>query len=169
MRIGHGFDVHAFGGSGPLILGGVPIPYPQGLVAHSDGDVLLHAVTDALLGAAALGDIGRLFPDSDPAYRGIESRILLREAFKQVLQQGYQVGNLDITVMAQAPKLAPYVEAMRGHLTADLQCSLHCINIKATTTERLGFIGRGEGIACAAVVLLLEPSVSRHDMDSDSQ
>lgn len=158
MRIGHGFDVHAFGGSGPLILGGVKIPYPQGLVAHSDGDVLLHAVTDALLGAAALGDIGRLFPDSDPAYRGIESRILLREAFKQVLQQGYQLGNLDITVMAQAPKLSTYVEVMRDHLRADLQCSAHCINIKATTTERLGFIGRGEGIACAAVVLLLESS-----------
>lgn len=161
MRIGHGFDVHAFGGSGPLILGGVKIPYPQGLVAHSDGDVLLHAVTDALLGAAALGDIGRLFPDSDPAYRGIDSRILLREAFKQVLQQGYQLGNLDITVMAQAPKLSPYVEAIRAHLMADLQCSSRCINIKATTTERLGFIGRGEGIACEAVVLL-DSSVGRH-------
>ncbi|WP_253306258.1 2-C-methyl-D-erythritol 2,4-cyclodiphosphate synthase [unidentified bacterial endosymbiont] len=154
MRIGHGFDVHAFGGPGPLILGGVKIRYPQGLVAHSDGDVLLHAVTDALLGAAALGDIGRLFPDSDPAYRGIESRILLREAFKQVQQQGYQLGNLDITIMAQAPKLAPYVEAMRDHLMADLQCSARSINIKATTTEKLGFIGRGEGIACEAVVLL---------------
>jgi 2-C-methyl-D-erythritol 2,4-cyclodiphosphate synthase len=154
MRIGHGMDVHAFGGSGPLILGGVKIPYPQGLVAHSDGDVLLHAVTDALLGAAALGDIGRLFPDSDPAYRGIESRILLREVFEQVRQQGYQLGNLDITILAQAPKLLPYIEAMRNHLMADLQCSAHYINIKATTTERLGFVGRGEGIACEAVVLL---------------
>jgi 2-C-methyl-D-erythritol 2,4-cyclodiphosphate synthase len=155
MRIGHGMDVHAFGGSGPLILGGVKIPYPQGLVAHSDGDVLLHAVTDALLGAAALGDIGRVFPDSDPAYRGIESRILLREVFEQVRQQGYQLGNLDITILAQAPKLLPYIEAMRNHLMADLQCSAYCINIKATTTERLGFVGRGEGIACEAVVLLV--------------
>jgi 2-C-methyl-D-erythritol 2,4-cyclodiphosphate synthase len=154
MRIGHGFDVHAFGGSGSLILGGVLIPYPQGLLAHSDGDVVLHAVTDALLGAAALGDIGRLFPDSDPAYRGIDSRILLREAFKQIQHQGYHLGNLDITVMAQAPKLAPYIDAMCRHLMADLQCRADCLNIKATTTEKLGFIGRGEGIACEAVVLL---------------
>ncbi|XAV88046.1 MAG: 2-C-methyl-D-erythritol 2,4-cyclodiphosphate synthase [Candidatus Symbiodolus clandestinus] len=156
MRIGHGFDVHAFGGPGPLILGGVHIPHPRGLVAHSDGDVVLHAIMDALLGAAALGDIGKLFPDSEPTYQGIDSRFLLRAVFKLAKQRGYRLGNLDLTVIAQAPQLTDYVENMREHLQSDLQCYRNCISVKATTTEKLGFIGREEGIACEAVVLLLQ-------------
>lgn len=155
MRIGHGFDVHAFGGPGPLTLGGVQVPHSHGLIAHSDGDVLLHAVTDALLGAAALGDIGQLFPDSNPAYKDIDSRRLLREAFQRVVALGYQLGNLDTTIMAQTPKIAAYLTKMRYHLAVDLQCTINHINVKATTTEKLGFIGRGEGIACAAVALLI--------------
>lgn len=154
IRIGHGFDVHAFGGDGPVTLGGVKIDYPQGLVAHSDGDVVLHAVSDALLGALALGDIGHHFPDTDAAFKGIDSRILLRKVFSDVQQQGYQLGNLDITVLAQAPKLAPHVLAMRQCIAEDLQCSLDQVNVKATTTEKLGFVGRKEGIAVEAVVLL---------------
>lgn len=155
MRIGHGFDVHKFGGDGPVIIGGVAIPYPQGLLAHSDGDVALHALTDALLGAAALGDIGHLFPDTDPAYKGADSRGLLREAFRQIQQKGYGIGNVDVTIIAQAPKMAPHISAMRACIAADLACSIDCVNVKATTTEKLGFTGRGEGIACEAVALLL--------------
>lgn len=155
IRIGHGFDVHAFGGEGPLVLGGVRIPWPQGLLAHSDGDVLLHAVTDALLGAAALGDIGKLFPDTDPAYRNADSRELLRQAWARVQQKGYRLGNLDVTLIAQQPKMAPHIPQMRIFLAEDLQCHYHAINIKATTTERLGFTGRGEGLACEAVALIL--------------
>lgn len=155
MRIGHGFDVHKFGGAGPLIIGGVEIPYSQGLLAHSDGDVALHAVTDALLGAAALGDIGKLFPDTDPVFKGADSRGLLREAWRRICKKGYRLGNLDITIIAQAPKMAPHIPQMRVHLANDLDCAIEDVNVKATTTEQLGFTGRGEGIACAAVVLLI--------------
>jgi len=156
MRIGHGFDVHKFGGEGPLVIGGVRIPYPQGLLAHSDGDVALHAATDALLGAAALGDFGKLFPDTDPAYKGAASRELLREAYRRIRAKGYKLGNLDITLIAQAPKMAPHIPQMRVFLAEDLQCHMDDVNVKATTTEQLGFTGRGEGIACEAVALLIK-------------
>ena len=155
IRIGHGFDVHAFGGEGPIIIGGVKIPYAQGLLAHSDGDVALHALTDALLGAVALGDIGKLFPDTDMQYKGADSRGLLREAFAQVKARGYHVGNVDVTIIAQAPKMRPYIDEMRGLIAQDLQCDIAQVNVKATTTEKLGFTGRGEGIACEAVALLV--------------
>jgi len=156
FRIGHGFDVHAFGGEGPVTLGGVKIDYPQGLLAHSDGDVVLHAVADALLGAVALGDIGHHFPDTDAAFKGIDSRILLRKVFADVKAQGYAIGNLDVTIMAQAPKMAPHIHAMRTVLAADLETELSQVNVKATTTEKLGFVGRKEGIAVEAVVLLVK-------------
>ncbi len=156
FRIGHGFDVHAFGGEGPVTLGGVKIDYPQGLLAHSDGDVVLHAVSDALLGAVALGDIGHHFPDTDAAFKGIDSRILLRKVFADVKALGYAIGNLDVTIMAQAPKMAPHIEAMRQVLAADLETQINQINVKATTTEKLGFVGRKEGIAVEAVVLLVK-------------
>lgn len=156
MRIGHGFDVHKLGSEGPLVIGGVRIPYPQGLLAHSDGDVLLHAVTDALLGAAALGDIGKLFPDTDPAYKGADSRELLRQAWQRIQEKGYRLGNLDITIIAQAPKMAPHIPQMRVNLAEDLYCHMDDVNVKATTTEQLGFTGRGEGIACEAVALLVK-------------
>jgi 2-C-methyl-D-erythritol 2,4-cyclodiphosphate synthase len=156
FRIGHGFDVHAFGGEGPVTLGGVKIDYPQGLLAHSDGDVVLHAVSDALLGAVALGDIGHHFPDTDAAFKGIDSRILLRKVFADVKAQGYAIGNLDVTIMAQAPKMAPHIHAMRTVLAADLETELSQVNVKATTTEKLGFVGRKEGIAVEAVVLLVK-------------
>lgn len=155
IRIGHGFDVHAFGGEGPIIIGGVAIPYEKGLLAHSDGDVALHALTDALLGAAALGDIGKLFPDTDMAYKGADSRGLLREAYRQVRLQGYRVGNVDVTIIAQAPKMRPHIDVMRACIAADLECDITQVNVKATTSEKLGFTGRGEGIACEAVALLL--------------
>ncbi|WP_127959759.1 2-C-methyl-D-erythritol 2,4-cyclodiphosphate synthase [Serratia microhaemolytica] len=154
MRIGHGFDVHKFGGEGPLVIAGVRIPFVHGLLAHSDGDVALHALTDALLGAAALGDIGKLFPDSDPAFKGADSRQLLREAWRRIAQKGYQIGNVDITLIAQAPKMAPHIAQMRVFIAEDLQCHIDQVNVKATTTEQLGFTGRGEGIACEAVALL---------------
>ncbi|MBD2813451.1 2-C-methyl-D-erythritol 2,4-cyclodiphosphate synthase [Xenorhabdus sp. Flor] len=156
MRIGHGFDVHKFGGEGPLIIGGVRIPYEQGLIAHSDGDVALHAATDALLGAAALGDIGKLFPDTDPAFKGADSRELLKEAYRRIREKGYRIGNLDITIIAQAPKMLPHIPQMRVNLAEDLECHMDDINVKATTTEKLGFIGRKEGIACEAVALLVK-------------
>jgi 2-C-methyl-D-erythritol 2,4-cyclodiphosphate synthase len=148
--------VHKFGGEGPLVIGGVRIPYPQGLLAHSDGDVALHAATDAILGAAAMGDIGKLFPDTDPAYKGADSRELLREAYRRVRAKGYTLGNLDITIIAQAPKMAPHIPQMRVFLAEDLECHMDEVNVKATTTEQLGFTGRGEGIACEAVVLLIK-------------
>ncbi|MCD1125518.1 2-C-methyl-D-erythritol 2,4-cyclodiphosphate synthase [Jinshanibacter sp. LJY008] len=156
MRIGHGFDVHKFGGEGPLIIGGVRIPYEFGLLAHSDGDVALHALTDALLGAAALGDIGKLFPDTDQAYKGADSRELLREAFRQVKAKGYIVGNVDVTIIAQSPKMAPHIPQMRVNIAEDLGCHMEQVNVKATTTEQLGFTGRKEGIACEAVALLVK-------------
>ncbi|MGR3807081.1 2-C-methyl-D-erythritol 2,4-cyclodiphosphate synthase [Pasteurella testudinis] len=156
IRIGHGFDVHAFGGDGPIIIGGVAVPYSQGLLAHSDGDVALHALTDALLGAVALGDIGKLFPDTDMAYKGADSRGLLREAYRQVRLQGYRVGNVDVTIIAQAPKMRPHIDDMRACIAQDLGCEITQVNVKATTTEKLGFTGRGEGIACEAVALLVK-------------
>lgn len=154
MRIGHGFDVHRFGGEGPCILGGVVVPYEQGLIAHSDGDVVLHALCDAILGALALGDIGQLYPDNDNSYKNIDSRILLRDVYERMVQKGYQVGNLDITIMAQAPKMLPYEPQMRANIAKDLHLELDAVSVKATTTEKLGFVGRKEGIACEAVVLL---------------
>ncbi|MDX7991568.1 2-C-methyl-D-erythritol 2,4-cyclodiphosphate synthase [Xenorhabdus littoralis] len=156
MRIGHGFDVHKFGGERPLVIGGVRIPYEHGLIAHSDGDVALHAATDALLGAAALGDIGKLFPDTDPAFKGADSRELLKEAYRRIRAKGYRIGNLDITIIAQAPKMLPHIPQMRVNLAEDLECHMDDINVKATTTEKLGFIGRKEGIACEAVALLVK-------------
>ena len=156
MRIGQGYDVHAFAEGRPLILGGVHIPHERGLAGHSDADVLLHAICDALLGAAALGDIGRHFPDSDPRYAGIDSRVLLREVAALLAREGYQVGNLDATVIAQRPRLAPFIDAMRDNIASDLGVAQGQVNIKATTTERLGFCGREEGIASQAVVLLTQ-------------
>ncbi|PXA72653.1 MULTISPECIES: 2-C-methyl-D-erythritol 2,4-cyclodiphosphate synthase [Vibrio] len=156
IRIGHGFDVHKFGGEGPVIIGGVSIPYEQGLIAHSDGDVALHALCDALLGAIAAGDIGRHFPDTDEQWKGADSRALLRDVYQRVLKQGYQLGNADITLIAQAPKMAPYIESMCQVIAEDLQTAISNINVKATTTEQLGFTGRKEGIACEAVVLLIK-------------
>lgn len=156
IRIGHGFDVHKFGGQGPCMLGGVAVPYEQGLLAHSDGDVVLHALSDALLGAIGAGDIGRHFPDDDAEYKGIDSRILLRDVFTKVQQHGYVIGNVDVTIIAQAPKMAPHVGAMCAVIAADLQCELSRVNVKATTTEQLGFTGRKEGIATEAVVLLVK-------------
>ena len=155
FRIGQGFDVHALVAGRPLIIGGVSIPFASGLLGHSDADVLLHAITDALLGAAGLGDIGRHFPDTDPAHAGADSRVLLREAMAAVRAAGYTVGNVDATVIARAPKLLPHVPAMVANIAADLGVANDCINIKGKTTEKLGFTGRGEGIAAQAVALLL--------------
>ncbi|MBI5753117.1 MAG: 2-C-methyl-D-erythritol 2,4-cyclodiphosphate synthase [Hydrogenophilales bacterium] len=154
MRIGQGFDVHALVAGRKLIIGGVEIPYHLGLLGHSDADVLLHAICDALLGAAALGDIGRHFPDSDARYEGIDSRALLRQVMHLVAAQGYRVANLDATIIAQAPKMAPHILAMVANIAADLGVAPAAINVKATTTEQLGFTGRGEGIAAQAICLL---------------
>jgi 2-C-methyl-D-erythritol 2,4-cyclodiphosphate synthase len=156
IRIGHGFDVHKFGGEGPVVIGGVSIPYEQGLIAHSDGDVALHALSDALLGAIAAGDIGRHFPDTDDKWKGVDSRELLKDVYRRVKEQGYRLGNADITIIAQAPKMAPYIEAMCTAIAQDLETDISNINVKATTTERLGFTGRKEGIATEAVVLLFK-------------
>jgi 2-C-methyl-D-erythritol 2,4-cyclodiphosphate synthase len=155
MRIGTGFDVHALVEGRPLILGGVTIPHPRGLAGHSDADVLLHAIADALLGALALGDLGAHFPDTDPRWKGADSRVLLRHVAALVAGRGWDIGNVDATVIAQAPRLAPFVAAMRANVAADLGCDPERISIKATTTERLGFIGREEGIAAEAVVLVV--------------
>ncbi len=154
IRIGHGYDVHAFGPGDHVVLGGVRIAHDRALVAHSDGDVLIHALCDALLGAAGLGDIGRHFPDSEPAYAGIDSRRLLRRVIEQIAARALRVGNVDSTIIAQAPRLGPHIDAMRAHLAADLGVAPERVNIKATTTEHLGFTGRGEGIAAHAVCLL---------------
>ncbi|NUF27520.1 2-C-methyl-D-erythritol 2,4-cyclodiphosphate synthase [Gilliamella sp. ESL0254] len=158
MRIGHGFDVHKFGGEGPIILASVKIPYQYGLIAHSDGDVVLHAIIDALIGALALGDIGKLFPDTDPKYKGIDSRILLKEVYILVQQKGYELVNLDTTIIAQEPKMRPHIDQMRVNIAEDLNVHFDQISVKATTTEQLGFTGRKEGIACQAVVLLSKKS-----------
>ena len=154
MRIGHGYDVHRFVAGNEVILGGVRIPHDRGLEAHSDGDVLIHALCDALLGAIGAGDIGQLFPDTDPANAGIDSRILLRQVVQQVHASGWVLANMDATLVAQAPRMAPHIVAMRDHLAADLQVGAARVNVKATTTEKLGFAGRQEGIAAHAVVLL---------------
>ncbi len=154
MRIGHGFDVHAFGPGDFVTLGGVRIPHTHGLLAHSDGDVLLHALCDALLGAAGLGDIGQHFPDSSAEFRGMDSRIFLRRVLGLLQAQGLTVGNVDATLIAQAPRMAPYIPTMRERIAADLALAPTHVNVKATTTERLGAIGRGEGIAAHAVALL---------------
>lgn len=154
FRIGHGFDVHKFGEGDSIVLGGVRIPYSQGLVAHSDGDVVLHALTDALLGAAALGDIGTHFPDTDPAFSGADSRELLKRAYQEVQSLGFTVGNVDVTIIAQAPKMRPFIDDMREHIAGDLGVEVHHVNVKATTTEKLGFTGRKEGIAVEAVALI---------------
>ena len=154
MRIGHGYDVHKFGGSGPIVIGGVSIDYEQGLLAHSDGDVAIHALCDAILGALGQGDIGRHFPDTDPALADVDSRVLLRTVHQFMQQQGYVIANLDITIVAQAPKMAPHIEKMVSNLAADLHTTVQQVNVKATTTEKLGFTGRKEGIAAYAVVLL---------------
>ena len=155
MRIGHGFDVHKFGPGDHVVLGGVTIPYEQGLLAHSDGDVLIHALCDALLGAAGLGDIGKHFPDTDPEFEGADSRNLLRHVIGLLKEQNWAVGNVDSTIVAQAPKMAPHIESMRAKLAADLDVDITAVNVKATTTEKLGFTGRKEGIAAHAVVLLI--------------
>ena len=156
MRIGQGYDAHRFEDGRRLVLGGVTIDHPQGLRAHSDGDVLIHALCDALLGAAGLGDIGRHFPDSDAKYAGIDSRILLREVVERLHLAGFRINNVDLTLVAQRPRLAPYMETMRGRLAADLQVEVNRVNVKATTTEGMGFTGRAEGIAAYAVALLQE-------------
>jgi len=155
IRVGQGFDVHPLVPGRKLLIGGVDIPFERGLHGHSDADVLLHAITDAILGAAGLGDIGRHFPDSDARWAGADSRVLLRGAMAAVRSAGWQVGNVDATVVAQAPRIAPYVAAMQANIAADLGIAAACVNIKGKTTERLGFAGRGEGIAAQAVALLV--------------
>ena len=156
MRIGHGYDAHTFIQGRPLILGGVTIPYDKGLKAHSDGDAVIHALCDALIGAAGLGDIGTFFPDTDKKYKNIDSRILLREVINTITQKGYRIGNADITILAQAPKLLPYINEMKKVLSHDMGISSEDINLKATTTEGMGFVGRKEGIAVYSVVIILE-------------
>ncbi|MFT5082427.1 MAG: 2-C-methyl-D-erythritol 2,4-cyclodiphosphate synthase [Lentisphaeria bacterium] len=154
MRIGQGVDVHKFGEGDRIVVGGVVIPFSKGIIAHSDGDVLLHALADALLGAAALGDIGHHFPDTDPQYRNADSRILLRMVYAKVRAKGWALENADMTIIAQAPKMAPHIKGMRARIAEDLSVDLDRISIKATTTERLGFSGREEGITALAAVLL---------------
>lgn len=154
MRVGHGFDVHRFGQGDAICLGGVSIPHDKGLIAHSDGDVLLHALSDALLGAAALGDIGKHFPDTDPAYKDADSRFLLRSVYQLLLSKNYQLINCDVTVIAQEPKLAPHIEQMRVNIANDLATDVENVSVKATTTEGLGFEGRKEGISAHAVVAI---------------
>lgn len=154
IRVGQGYDVHRFKEGGEVILGGVEIPYEQGLEAHSDGDVVLHALCDALLGAAALGDIGKHFPDTDPEFKGADSRVLLRHVYGIVQEKGYQLINADITIIAQAPLMSPHTAAMCRNIADDLKVDVDCINVKATTTEKLGFEGRKEGIAVQAIVLI---------------
>lgn len=163
MLIGQGIDAHQFAPERRLVLAGVEIPYDFGLAAHSDGDVVLHALCDALLGAAGLGDIGHHFPDSDALFKDIDSRILLRRVIGSLDERGLQVHNADLTIVAQAPKLAPHIAAMRECVASDLGCPLGRVNVKATTSERMGFTGRGEGIAAFAVVLLQEPMQGEQD------
>jgi len=154
MRIGQGYDVHALAAGRKLVMGGVEIPHDKGLAGHSDADVLLHAICDALLGAAALGDIGMHFPDSDPKYKGSNSRSLLKEVGIKLAAQGYRVVNIDCTIIAQAPRMAPHVARMIGNIAADLGIQPAAVSVKATTTEKLGYIGRGEGIAAQAIALI---------------
>jgi len=163
MRIGHGYDVHAFAHGDHVMIGGVRIAHGRGLAAHSDGDVLLHALCDALLGAAAAGDIGHHFPDTDPANAGIDSRLLLRRVMQELRGRGWSLGNLDATIIAEAPRMAPYLEAMRTRIAEDCAADVSAVNVKATTTEGLGPMGRGEGIAAHAVVLLLPVADHRRE------
>ena len=156
IRIGQGYDVHRFQEEGDVILGGVTIDFDKGIAAHSDGDVVLHALSDALLGSVALGDIGHHFPHTDPSFKGADSRVLLKHVYSIVADKGYSLVNADITIIAQAPKMAPHINAMRNNIASDLNVALDCINVKATTTERLGFEGRSEGIAVQAVVLMTD-------------
>ena len=156
MRIGHGYDVHRLVEGRKLILGGVEINYEKGLLGHSDADVLLHAISDSLLGAAALGDIGKLFPDNDPAYLGADSLVLLRKVAEHLKENGFSVVNVDATVIAQAPKLAPHIQNMRENIAKVLEISTSAVNVKATTEEKLGFTGRKEGISAHAVALIME-------------
>ncbi len=156
MRIGHGYDVHRLVEGRDLILGGVKIPYEKGLLGHSDADVLLHAVSDALLGAAGLGDIGRHFPDTDPQYKGADSLELLRQVYRKISEKGYRVGNIDVTMIAQRPKLKDYIPQMQANIAAAVGTAPDRVNVKATTEEKLGFTGTGEGMACHAVCLLEE-------------
>ncbi len=156
IRIGHGYDVHAFGDGDRIVLGGVQIPHSKALLAHSDGDVALHALSDAILGALGLGDIGHHFPDDDPALKGVDSRVLLRKVVEHMQASGYEVGNVDVTIIAQRPKLVPYIDTMCTNIASDLKTDRSNCNVKATTTEKLGFTGREEGIAVHAVALLSE-------------
>lgn len=165
FRIGQGFDVHKFGGPGPVTLGGVAIEHHQGLLAHSDGDVLLHALSDALLGALALGDIGHLFPDTDPQFKGADSKVLLQEVYRRITAQGYRLVNADVTVMAETPKLKPHNQAIRQSIASALGVAIEQVSVKATTTEKLGFTGREEGIACQAVVLIQQTSSTKDSND----
>ena len=158
FRIGHGYDVHRLVENRPLIIGGVRIPYEKGLDGHSDADVLLHAITDAILGAAALGDIGKLYPDNDDRFLGIDSSLLLKDTYTRIRALGYTIGNIDATVIAQKPKLAPFIHTMRENIAGALSLSVDDVNVKATTEERLGFTGNGEGIAAHAVALLCRES-----------
>jgi len=155
MRIGQGYDAHKFKDNGKLMLGGVEVPYDKGMEAHSDGDVVIHALCDALLGALALGDIGKHFPDTDDSFKGIDSRILLKNVMTKVRDAGFKLGNADITVIAQAPKLSSHIDNMRQILAADMSTVINNVSVKATTTEKMGFTGRAEGIAVTAVVLLI--------------
>jgi 2-C-methyl-D-erythritol 2,4-cyclodiphosphate synthase len=155
IKIGHGYDVHKFGGEGPITICGVQIEYEQGLVAHSDGDVALHALCDALLGALALGDIGHHFPDNDDAYKNADSLLLLKHVYQEVTQRGFELGNADITILAQAPKMAPHISDMRAKIAMTLNVDATCVSVKATTTEGLGFVGEKQGIACHANVLVV--------------
>ncbi len=154
LRIGQGYDAHKFKEGDHIVIGGVSIPYEKGMAAHSDGDVALHSLCDALLGAAALGDIGKHFPDTDNAFKGIDSRILLRDVVAKLKSLGYGIVNVDVTIIAQAPKMAPHIPLMREYIAADLGIALDCVNVKATTTEKMGFEGRGEGISSMAVAFL---------------
>jgi len=158
MRIGHGFDVHKFGGQGPLVIAGVKVPYEHGFIAHSDGDVAIHALCDAILGALCLGDIGNHFPDTDQAYENISSRTLLKHVVNLMKEKHHKIGNVDLTIVAQAPKIAPHLIPMRECLAQDLQTDIDQVNVKATTTEKLGYTGRKEGVAVHAVVLLEKES-----------
>jgi len=157
IRIGSGIDVHSFTEGRPLILGGVPIPYEKGLLGHSDADVLIHAICDALLGAANLGDIGQHFPDTDPQYKNIDSKLLLKETLELIKAKNFSIGNIDCTICAQKPKLLPYIPLMKATLSRVLMLSVEDISIKATTTEKLGFVGREEGICAMAAVLIIKP------------
>ena len=154
LRIGQGYDAHKFKEGDHIVIGGVSIPYEKGMAAHSDGDVALHALCDALLGAAALGDIGKHFPDTDNAFKGIDSRILLRDVVAKLKSLSYRIVNVDVTIIAQAPKMAPHIPLMREYMASDLGIESDCVNVKATTTEKMGFEGRGEGISSMAVALL---------------